>query len=442
MSILPGLKRNRDIAENIYTNCVRRIYDMSAGAGAAGSRILLNMVKKVKVQQLKPEMYIHDLNCGWLKHPFVTNSFKIKDEEVIEKIISHGIRSVYIDTVKGADVDGAPTEHEVRHEIQQELNDVADKKPEKQNRVSLKEELVKAKEIKKEAKETVQNILDDVRLGKQIETEKVECLVDKMLESILRNPDALISLSRLREVDEYTYVHSMAVCTLMISFGSHLDYEPQILRDVGIGAMLHDIGKMRVPQEILTKRNGLSDDEYRQIKEHVVFSRNILEETKGISQTSILLASQHHERVDGTGYPQGLEGRQTSEFGQAAAIADVYDAMTSKRCYQRKYEPTEVLKKLFEWSENQYNKNLVQHFIRNVGIYPIGVLVRMQSGLLGVVLNHGEKNLLHPVVRVVYDTNKDRALIPYDVDLSLSEADRVACHEVPDRWRIYPERYM
>jgi HD-GYP domain-containing protein (c-di-GMP phosphodiesterase class II) len=400
------------------------------------------MVKKIKVQELKPEMYIHDLNCGWLKHPFVTNSFKVKDEKIIEKIKSYGIRSVYIDTAKGTDVGDAPTEHEVRQEIHQHLNNVADNKPEKRYKVSLKEELVKAKEIKNEAKKTIQNILDDVRFGKQVETEKVECLVDKMLESIMRNPDALISLARLREVDEYTYVHSMAVCTLMISFGNHLNYDHQILREVGIGAMLHDIGKMKVPPELLTKRNGLSDDEYAQIREHVVFSRRILEETKGISQTSILLASQHHEREDGTGYPQGLDGGQTSEFGQAAAIADVYDAMTSKRCYQRKYEPTEVLKKLFEWSENLYNKSLVQHFIKNVGIYPIGILVRLQSGLLGVVLNHGEKSLLHPVVRVVYDTNKDRAVIPYDVDLSHSEADRVACHEQPDRWRIYPERYM
>jgi HD-GYP domain-containing protein (c-di-GMP phosphodiesterase class II) len=400
------------------------------------------MIKKVKTQQLKPGMYIHDLNCGWLKHPFVTNSFKVKDDKAIEKIVSYGIRSVYIDTAKGADVDSAPTEQEVRHEIERELNDVADKKPEKRYRVSLSEELVKAQQIKQEAKKTIQNILDDVRFGKQVETDKVECLVDKMLESILRNPDALTSLSRLREVDEYTYVHSMAVCTLMISFGNYLHYDPQVLREVGIGAMLHDIGKMRVPREILTKRRGLSDDEYRQIKEHVVFSRRILEETKRISQTSILLASQHHERVDGTGYPQGLDGRQTSEFGQAAAIADVYDAMTSKRCYQRKYEPTEVLKRLFEWSENLYNKDLVQHFIRNVGIYPIGVLVRLESGMLGVVLSHGEKSLLHPVVRVVYDTKKDRAIIPHDVDLSHSETDRVLCHEVPDRWRIYPERYI
>lgn len=387
-------------------------------------------------------MYIHDLNCGWLKHPFVTNSFKVKDEKVIEKIMSYGIRSVYIDTARGIDLNDAPTEQEVGQEIQQDLNNVADKKPEKRFTVSLKEELVKAREIKSEAKKTIRNILDDVRFGKQIETEKVETIVDKMLESISRNPDALISVARLREVDEYTYVHSLAVCTLMISFGSYLKYDPHILREVGVGAMLHDIGKMRVPQSLLTKRHGLSDAEYRQMQEHVVFSREILEGTKGISQTSILLAFQHHERVDGTGYPQGLDGRQTSEFGQAAAIADVYDAMTSKRCYQRKYEPTEVLKKLFEWSENLYNKTLVQHFIRNVGIYPIGVLVRLESGLLGVVLNHGEKSLLHPVVRVVYDTKKERALIPYDLDLSRSEADRVECHELPDRWKIYPERYM
>jgi HD-GYP domain-containing protein (c-di-GMP phosphodiesterase class II) len=387
-------------------------------------------------------MFIHDLNCGWLKHPFVTNSFRVKNERLIEKIMSYGIQEVYIDTDRGTDVLNAPTKQEVHREIQQQMHQAADQENENTCQVPLDTEMVKARAIKKEARRTIQNILDDVRFGKQVHKEKAELLVEKMMESIFRNHNALISLGRIRKVDEYTYMHSMSVCVLMISFGRYLGYKRELLREIGIGAMLHDIGKMKVPHQLLTKRSGLSDHEYAQLQEHVVFSRSILEETEGISQTSILLASQHHERFDGTGYPGGLGGDETSEFGQAAAIADVYDAMTSKRCYQPKFEPTDVLRKLFEWSENLYNKSLVQHFIRNVGIYPIGALIRLKSGLLGVVLNHGEQSLLQPLVRVMYDTKKDRMIMPFDIDLAHSDGDHVVCHELPDKWRIYPEKYL
>jgi HD-GYP domain-containing protein (c-di-GMP phosphodiesterase class II) len=400
------------------------------------------MIKKIKVNKLKPGMFIQDLNCGWLNHPFIANSFRVKDEHLIEKIMDYGIKEVYIDTDRGTDAQDALTKQEVNHEIQQQMHRVADKEAEKTSQVPLDEEIVKAREIKKEARHTIQNILDDVRFGKQVHKEKAEIMVEKMLDSVFRNPNALISLGRIRKVDEYTYMHSMSVCVLMISFGRYLGYEKDLLREIGVGAMLHDIGKMKVPHELLTKRSGLSDDEFAQLKEHVVFSRMILEQTEGISQTSILLASQHHERFDGTGYPGGLGGDETSEFGQAAAITDVYDAMTSKRCYQPKFEPTDVLRKLFEWSENLYNKSLVQHFIRNVGIYPIGALVRLKSGLLGVVINHGEQSLLHPAVRVVYDTKKDRMIMPFDIDLANSDGDRVVCHELPEKWRISPEKYI
>jgi putative nucleotidyltransferase with HDIG domain len=441
------------------------------------------MKKKVKVDQLKPGMFICDFNCGWLKHPFLSSSLKVKNEKIVEKIVKSGIREVFIDTDKGLDVACAPAEEEVRQEIQTEPqtliepeireSDLASvqeetakaKRTEKDvniavqeikedlrlgkqletgsDSVSVQEELVEAKEIKKEAKQTVQKVMEDIRLGKQIEMEKVDNVVNKMVDSIFRNKDALTSLGRIKTVDEYTFFHSISVSVLMITFSKYIGFDYELVKTIGIGGLLHDVGKMQVPVEILTKQGRLSEDEYAKIKEHVKHSYNIIEQIPGINEASIYVAAHHHERLDGTGYPYGLKGEQISIFGQMAAIADVYDAMTSDRCYQKGILPTEVLRKLFEWSEFHFNRDLVQQFIRCVGIYPVGTLVRLTSGLLGVILNHDEINLLYPVVRIVFDTKKEKHITPYDVDLSQSSdnggADRVICHEIPDKWCIKPE---
>ncbi len=413
------------------------------------------MIKKIKVEQLKPGMFIHDFNCGWLQHPFFSNSIKIKKEKTINKIIDNGIREVYIDTGRGPDVIDAPTEDEVKRDIRSEIDKVAcaERTPESEpnpkfapKKVLLQEELARAKSIEKEAKNTVLNIMDDVRFGKQIETEKIKPVVAKMVGSILRNEDAFISLSRIRTADEYTYEHSMSVCILMIAFGRQLGITPPLLNEIGIGAMLHDIGKMKVPRILLNKPGRLSEDEYIIIKEHVVHSREILEQTPNISETSKNIAAQHHERYDGTGYPEGLKDDEISPYGQMAAIVDVYDAITSDRCYRSGTLPTDALGKLFEWSKFHFNQNLVEHFIRCVGIYPVGSLVRLESGLLGVVINHGEESLLQPVIRVIYDLNKEQFISPMDIDPSLpknqSGAYRVLSSEPPEKWNIKPEIYL
>ncbi len=401
------------------------------------------MIKKIKIEQLKPGMYVHDFNYPWLKHPFLGTTTKVKDEKIIQKIAGCGIRELYIDTDKGSDAD-APSEEDVSRDIQAELDKIGQRKPERRCLVPLRQEINKAEAIKKEAKQTVRNIMEEARFGKRITTEKVEPVVEKMIESILRNQDALICLGRIKEADEYTYMHSMSVCVLMISFGKYLGFSDRQLKEAGIGAMLHDVGKMKVPLKILNSRRPLSDGELNQIKRHVEYSNVLLEETGGIADISVILASEHHERVDGTGYPNGLKGDQISFYGQAAAIADVYDAMTSRRCYQRRYEPTEVLKKLFEWSTH-YNPDLVQHFIRCIGIYPVGSLVRLQSGLLAVVIQHTDKDLLHPLVRVVYNIKRDKFVLTYDIDLSQpgkDGEDRIVCSESSDQWRIRTERYL
>ena len=176
------------------------------------------------------------------------------------------------------------------------------------NTVSVKEEIVKAKEIKNKAKETIHSIMEDIKFGKQINTDEVGQVVDNMIDSIFRNQDALISLGRIKEKDEYTYMHSVSVGVLMISLGKHLGFEMQVLKEVGIGAMLHDVGKMIVSQIILNKEGKLTEKELAMIKKHAEYSRKLLEQTHGISDTAITMAAQHHERIDGTGYPLGLKG--------------------------------------------------------------------------------------------------------------------------------------
>ncbi|MBI5055998.1 MAG: HD-GYP domain-containing protein [Nitrospirae bacterium] len=400
------------------------------------------MIKRIKVGQLKPGIFIHDLNCDWLQHPFLTNKIKVKDDAIIEKIIKYGIHEVYIDTDKGLDVAEARTKNEVDLEIQAGLDTLAGAKPEVSPRIPLKEEIVRAKEIIKEATITIHNLMEETRLGKQIEVKQVEHIVEKMADSIFNNKDALISLGRIKQKDEYTYMHSLAVCALLISFAEHLNLDYETIKAVGVGGLLHDIGKVKVPEEILNKKGALSEEEFYKMKAHVFHGCAILEQNAGICETSICVAAHHHERLDGTGYPGNLKGDEISRFGQMAAIADVYDALTSDRCYKTKMPPTEALRRVFEWSDIYFNKGLVEQFICCVGIYPVGTLVRLESGLLGVVIEHGEKGLLHPVVRAVYDAKKERFITTYDIDLSKPSSDNILRYESPERWNITTESYL
>ncbi|MBI4699339.1 MAG: HD-GYP domain-containing protein [Nitrospirae bacterium] len=403
------------------------------------------MVKKIKIEQLKPNMYICDFDCGWMQHPFLSNNVKVEDEKIIEKIRRVGIREVYIDTEQGLDVADAPTKEEVKKRIQTEIQEVADVPLMVKDRISVREEIDNAREIKKEAKQVVHNIMEDARLGKQVDVEKVNHIVGKMAGSIFRNKDALLLLGRMKKTDEYTFLHSLNVCVLMLSFGRYLGLDQQVIHEIGVGGMLHDIGKMKVPIEILTKRGQLTNEEYEEIKKHVEHGRLLLEKSPGIANISVLVTAQHHERADGSGYPNGLKGDDISRYGQMASIADVYDAITSNRCYKNAMEPTGALSKLYEWSDFHFNRDLVQHFIRCVGIYPIGALVRLESGLLGVVIAHGDKPV-NPVLRIVYNTKKECFIMPFVCDISHQgngdKPDRIVAYELPKNWNITPQNYL
>lgn len=403
------------------------------------------MTKKISVDQLKPGMFVSDLGGDWMAHPFLRSKIAIKNDEQIRRIIDAGIHEVYIDPSRGLDVVDAPTIVEVNAQITEEIEQLAAEfaPPRK---VSLQEELGRALEIHGEANQIIRNIMQDARLGKQVDAESVEPIVGQLTDSILRNAGALLSLIRVKDKDNYTFQHSVAVCALQVSFCRALEMDAKTMHLAGVGGLLHDIGKVKVPDEILNKPGALTNDEFAVMKCHAEESRKILQETDGIHEISIQVAAQHHERHDGSGYPLGLKGDEISQMGQMAAICDVYDAITSDRCYHKGMAPHEALRKILEWSKFHFNPKLVHQFMHIIGIYPVNTLVMLESGYIAVVLEQSETNLLQPIVKVFFDSKVCRRVAPRLVDLSKplghGGGDRILHHETAEKWGIDPKQFL
>ena len=401
------------------------------------------MIKKVSKIDLRLGMFIQDLNCGWMEHSFLRNSFMLRKDSDLQKIMDSGISEVYIDTVKGIDASGSPTLGEVQADLAARMLDLSTPKPPPGGHTTHLEELGFAKKIQQEANKVIHSVLGDVRLGRQIQVERLQPVVAQITESILRNPGTLVSLGRIREGDTYTFQHSVSVCTLLVSFCHYLELSPEIIHEAGIGGMLHDIGKMRIPDHILNKPAKLTDEEFAIMKEHVTLGLEILRGTPGISRTVVQVAGEHHERFEGSGYPEQLQGGEISQLGRMAAIVDVYDALTSNRIYHKGMEPPAALTKLFEWSDHHFDAELVQHFIQAIGIYPVGSLVKLASNRLGVVMEQSAQGLLSPKVRVMYDIPRGRRLSPVDIDLADPACDdSIVCNEDPEVWGQNPFEYL
>lgn len=401
------------------------------------------MIKKVKVSELVSGMFVHNMNCDWLEHPFVKNSFLIQSPQDIKKIADLGIKQVYIDTEQGVDASEAPTIHDVQNDLNKTIKQIGQTDKPLPRQLSCHDELIRAQRILDESNDIVRKLLKDIRLGRQVRLEQIQPIVSTITHSIFRNPDALISLYRIKQADNYTYQHSIAVCALLVSFCKSLEMEYAMIEQVGIGGLLHDIGKMKVPAEILNKPGKLSEKEFSAMKKHVAYGGELLKSVPEISQPVLQVVMEHHERHDGTGYPNALQGEQISLYGQMAAIVDVYDALTSNRVYHQGMEPTAVLHKLLEWSEHHFNPELVHYFIRTVGIYPVGSLVRLSSQYLAIVIDQHHENLLHPKVRVIFNTRNQSYVPPRDIDLANPAIDdQILSFEIPTRWHIDPYQHF
>jgi putative nucleotidyltransferase with HDIG domain len=387
------------------------------------------MLKRIRANDLRIGMYLHELCGSWMQHPFWQSKFEIKDQATIKTILDSHIEEVVIDTDKGLDLE-VPQPKVVKPVVS------APKPIHKHVEVSIEHEMAQATKICAKAKDAVSSMFQEVRMGKTMDATEAVAMVEEISASVMRNPSAIISLARLKTKDDYTYMHSVAVCALMVSLSKQLGLDAATTRQAGVAGLLHDIGKMAIPTEVLDKPGKLTPDEFVIIQGHPMAGYNILLEAKGSPEAALDVARHHHEKIDGSGYPDKLINGQISQLARMGAVCDVYDAITSNRPYKEGWDPSESLRRMASW-QGHIDGSIFQSFVKSIGIYPIGSLVRLESGRLAVVIDQSKKSLTTPKVKIFFSTKVSRYIPPEIMDLSRVPCnDKIVAREDPKVWNF------
>jgi putative nucleotidyltransferase with HDIG domain len=416
------------------------------------------MLKRVSVQEVRLGMFIQELGGPWIDHPFWRKSFVLEKSEDLQLLLHGNVGEIVIDTSKGLDVladeeDGQDDCNEGNDEDNSgaERNDVAggnatlspaaNSAPSRQARlvekVTAEQEHARASKVLGAAKPAITSMFEEVRMGKAVNAADVLPLVEEINASVTRNIGTLIGLARLKTADDYTYMHSIAVCALMVALGRECGLSAEDTKQAGLAGLLHDIGKMAVPKGILQKPGKLTPEEYITVKSHPSAGYEMLRNGQNVCKMALDVVLHHHEKVDGSGYPESLGGNQISLPGKMSSVCDVYDAITSNRPYKHGWEPGESLRRMAEWNNSHFDNHVFHAFVKIIGIYPVGSLVRMKSGKLGVVIDHNPYLLLQPTVKLFFSVSS-QARIPVEViDLAKPSArDMIMSHEDPAKWGL------
>ncbi len=371
----------------------------------------------VHVNQLKLGMFVSDLDRPWLETPFVFQGFRIQRVEDIDRIRKY-CEYVQVDVEKSIVIKPSVRGYSAaaKHE-----------KPKYQSRylvsTAIEDEITTASEIRVASRNCVDEVFDDITHGRVIDLVGVKKVVHGLVDGILRNPDAHVCLTHLKNRDEYTAQHSINVCVLALALGRHVGLSQDQLSMLGVGALMHDIGKIKTPLDVLNKPDRLTDEEMNMMKAHPEHGRNILSRFHELPFDVIDIAFSHHERIGGGGYPRGLSSTEISFWNRLVSIVDVYDAITSDRCYHKGISPTEALTKMYSWRHTDFDPSLLERFIQCVGIYPVGTLVELTSGEIGVTIALNDIQRLRPKISLVLDANKS----PYNpariIDLAACAGD-------------------
>ncbi len=401
---------------------------------------------EVPVTDLRPGMFVQDLGVRWAMHPFLFNQFKL-DERAIRKLHALGIDRVWIDPARSSASSIPPqsaTASQPPPAPQHEPQAPPSSRPAQKGKSEDQAGWSTAHEVTTQARRAMRELFESARAGKALKLDDTEAINAELSTALEAYPHAILAVGRIRTQDSYTYQHSVNVAVLMMAFATHLELPRSYIRTLGLAGMLHDIGKSAVPSELITKPGPLTDEEYETIKSHTWRGAELLRQTEGVAPAIAEIAEQHHERLDGTGYPYQLEEPQLAMAPRMAAIIDVYDAVTAIRAYHNGCPPTEGLRILMREASHGLDKQLTQRFVRCVGIYPPGTLVRLSTGMLGVVLKAHPSLIDRPVVQIVYDIRQQRMLdAPRTVDLSRSRAGhRVESYEDPEQWAVPPELFL
>ncbi|MDH4451275.1 MAG: HD-GYP domain-containing protein [Rhodoferax sp.] len=397
------------------------------------------MLKKIAVEHLILGMHLKEFCGSWMDHPFWRSGFVIKDPQDLVKIRASAIREVWIDCSKGLDV---PADEFVTSSFESDADVDAELSQEHASRrelapASLQQELSKAARICEQSKAAVLSMFQEARMGRAVDAGNAQQLVQEIADSVTRNPSALISLARLKTADDYTYMHSVAVCAMMVALAKQLGMSEEDTRLAGLAGLLHDLGKMAIPAPVLNKPGKLTESEFALVKTHPEAGYRLLLAGAGVPHAALDVCLHHHEKMDGSGYPKGLKGDEISLWAKMGAVCDVYDAITSNRPYKTGWDPAESLRKMAEWANGHFDSTVFQAFVKSLGIYPVGSLVRLTSGRLGVVVEQTAKSLTTPKVKVFFSTKSNLRIPPEVVDLSvLSANEKIVSREDPHHWKF------
>ena len=374
---------------------------------------------KIKVfsEDIKLGMYISELDHPWIESPFLFQGFLLRDEEEIQQVQAT-CEYVYVDTEKTpfevrskletiSSVQQKPVKKKKRKPTKIDFTDTVTLKKSKFDKSTFTNNLINARKTRDKTRSYIDDMLAEAKMGRIIDTTKAKVLVAELANNIVNNIDASMWLTQLKNRDEYTAIHSLNVCVLSLTFGRALELSNEDLNELGLAALLHDIGKMQVPLKILNKPGKLTTEEFEIMKTHPQKGYEMLLNDNSISTKVLAVVKGHHERLSGKGYPDFLPEKDISYFTKIVSITDVYDAITSDRVYHDGMTPHEALKRLYEWMPNNFDSQLMQSFIRTIGIYPVGSVVELKTGHIGLVVKLSGTHRLKPVVMLIMNRHKE-----------------------------------
>jgi HD-GYP domain-containing protein (c-di-GMP phosphodiesterase class II) len=393
------------------------------------------MLKKIAVTQLRMGMHLHKLEGAWTDHPFWRARFVIDSTADLRQLHECPISECWIDTRLGLDVaqaaepGSAAAAPPARRAVGGGRAEPARKPAPAAAPLAAGDEVQRAAAICRRGREAVLAMFHEARMGRTVDTESCLSLVDDITRSVWRNPDALVSLARLKTQDNYSYMHSVAVCALMVALGRTLGLDEMACRAAGLAGLMHDVGKALMPLEVLNKPGKLTDAEYEVIRSHPVRGHALLLEGRGATPEMLDVVLHHHERVDGTGYPGRISGEVFTPLARMGAICDVYDAITSNRPYKAGWDPAQSIARMAGW-KGHFDPELFSAFVQSLGIYPTGSVVRLESGRLAVVVAQNPGHLVAPVIKAFYSLRTEMPIAPVRLDLSRpGSTDRIVGRE-------------
>ncbi len=371
-------------------------------------------------------MFVSGLDRPWIETPFPLQGFMIRSNRDIESLKLY-CDNIQIDAYKcWIEIDIGKyvlvnNDTSRRNKLIAKMRMVASRGDASSIQggytIGLEEELPAAKRIYAESAALVSKVVEDIKNGKGFDLDHIQCIAWDMVDSILRNSDALIWLSQLRNKSDYAYQHSINVCILMLNLGRQLRLAPNQLVILAIAGLLQDIGVLLLPEEIINKNGRLTEEEMALARSHVQKGVDLVSQQSNIPQGVISIIFQHHERYDGSGYPKALKGHEISLYGAIAGIADCFDAMVSDRPYSPPRSTFHALMLLYELRQQAFGGAIVERFIQSIGIYPIGSLVEMNTGEVAIVVEQRKERRLKPQLLVVLDSEKRKLPLSRVLDM-------------------------